>query len=295
MKVASIVGSSSVSSSEGHKIFKPVHKIFVVQEVVDNALANNSLLFSNPSNPKIPCPSMSVRLVDNLNNPEIVSMTSMDILSEISTKSEGFLRRMCTVGKNSDDDHIISGRSVFCLTLNDRGAVSLNNDKYLSVDLSGLLPGFSYSIYGFEYPVVELFSKRYVKQFLPSQDLEKSFMVGNYEYLALPLSNLSELQLFNETGINSTVYTSMELLFDQDMSNDLSTVPLSSDGLSPIHGITNVPAGIESFALCSTSSVLGIEFSHLNYAVISLKGVSSFNIKRLASEGSFDFFLIDSI
>ena len=222
------------------KIFKPIQKVIIKAKVNGDAglalfkawfdaLSEDERInwfgsaYSDELGAPVPSPSALVRLIDSVkaSNDEIVAETKLSTLSEIAARFEGFFK-LAQIMVDADYKLLnVNGYCLYSIMLNESGAVTLSNDKYLQLDLFGLIPGWSYEVYGFEYVVQNDFCRTYSKFYLAPTELEKQYSVGDYEFIALPLSKLKEIQFFSKDGVSSPIYTPEELKFDAEMTNDI--------------------------------------------------------------------------
>lgn len=293
MKIATLKGVGSV---EDLKVFKPIQKILIKATVAGGSLSES-----------LTDEKIRIRLINSVTgeNKEIVSETSLSVLSEISCKKEGFVRNW-QPRFNNDSGDVYAGYKNFIFVLNDSAALELSNDKYLQIDLFDLSSVVTYEVFGFEYPITSPFVKSYSKMYVAPKELEKQFSVGNFEYLALPLDTIKEIQFFTKDGSASPVYLPDELKLDQEMSNDITSVSMDANGVSYGRGnfrvedllnYVNFNEGAPTMpnAVLKFDVKLPIEWGFVNWALLDLRLYKSFNIKRVDNDETMMFFFIDSI
>ena len=178
--------------------------------------------------------------------------------------------------------------------LNESGAVTLSNDKYLQLDLFGLIPGWSYEVYGFEYVVQNDFCRTYSKFYLAPTELEKQYSVGDYEFIALPLSKLKEIQFFSKDGVSSPIYTPDELKFDAEMTNDIVSLGGLAGGRvdANIYALSNMGTA-EAPAWRGVAGLTG-RFGFGEYVLLNIEAFSHFVIKQTNEAGGLMFLLLNT-
>lgn len=254
MLITNFVGASKHSI----KCFKPIQYLYV------RGKANNGI-----GNVKL-----RVRLVNSENGrvDEIIPLLSLDVLGEISSMNEGFFVKR-GMADNKDDFQVN-------VMLHPTSAVYLSNDRYLEIDIEGLISsGASCDIFGIEKPVVDKeFICRYNKFYMSTGELQKTFVVGDNENLIIPNDTFDEVILHYKNG-SSCTYTFAELEAIMMLKNDLVSMPSLS-----VNGQV-----LETYANCSFvagyASMYGLDVSD----------VESFSIRRSSGSNAFEFVLIDAV
>lgn len=284
MKIATITGQTSRDSL---RCFKPVNKIFIVKKYskfgTDNMVKNEDEKDIN----------IRIRLVNDTlgNSIELVPKMSLNLLSDIASKGEGFqrraIRRQTTPPTEQfdylDGDSINSIIVGALLDTGDYAAVDLSNNKYLDISLENLDERVTYEVYGFEHQVSSKFFRTYSTLFLPAGELNKSISIGSNELLALPMNLVDEIQLYPKSSEHgSPTYTQSELRFEAYTQNDLATVGLTAGGKC----LTETLDG--------RSFVLPINFGALNWVLLPVSDFKNFDIRRNENGEPLMLLLIDT-
>lgn len=263
MKIATIT-SSNVS---GLKVFKPIQYLYVV----------------GYSKEELAKAKLRARLVNSETGrvDEIIPLLGLDVLGEITSMNEGFFVR------DKANDGVGYGEK-FCVNvmLHPTSAVYLSNDKYLEIDIEGLVyaPQMGETaIYGIESPVIDKeFMCRYNKFYMASGELQKTFSVGENENLILPRSNFEEVCLQYKNG-SSCTYTLAELEAMMMLKNDVVSVPTC--------GLTRVQIDNES----GTFDNLTINFGYASLFGLDVAEVDNFTIRRTYGNSAFELVMMDTI
>ena len=296
--MAEIARFSGVDRTPQMKCFKPVQKIFVKREFPNLFSVSAPDLYDYHAVKDDE--EIRVLLVDSSTgqSTELVPFTELTKLSEIASKHEGFQRRAAYV-LNDYDIPIRDGYDFYSILLAQDHAVDLSNDKYIAIEMRNLNAFANkpevlrpvYSVWGFEYGVVGSFAMKYTPMYLSPTELQKDFVVGVNDLIAIPIDLVREIQFFPKVVDGaSPIYTKDELILDQEASNDLTTVPLRSNG------VLSIPIDKTHGDQGDRNSVIwGLSFGFKRWAVMPLDLYRSFAIRRDASNQSFDFFLIDVV
>lgn len=255
MKAINFTGASY----EGIRIFKPIRALLVSIKA-DASVSSDTEQRIDLGNVKL-----RVRLVNSSTGKtdEIIPNIALSILGDIATTGEGFYI-----------NNPIKEASV-PVKLNEGGAVFLDNDKYLDVEISGLPTKAVTTIYGIEDRKVDQdFFMRYNKFYMSVGELQKTFARGVNEDLYLPQGMFSEVQLNCENG-TTPVFTSEEIEQLNREENDINSIGTSSQGAGG--------------ALIMARYGLGT-MAHLD-----LDGVRDFEIRRINATESIEFILLDAV
>lgn len=255
MKAINFTGASY----EGIRIFKPIRSLLVCVK------ADSTASSATEQEIDLTAVKIRVRLINSSTGKtdEIVPNIALGVLGDIATTGEGFYvynpKKECAVP----------------VKLNEGGAVFLDNDKYLDVEISGLPSKAVTTIYGIEDRKVDQdFFMRYNKFYMSVGELQKSFARGVNEDLYLPHGLFSEVQLNCENG-TTPVFTSEEIEQLNREENDINSVGSTVQGAGG--------------ALVMARYGLGT-MAHLD-----LDGVRDFEIRRISATESIEFILLDAV
>jgi hypothetical protein len=141
-------------------------------------------------------------------------------------------------------------RSEFRIALSDMGAVELQNGDYLTLDLTELVSGSTYSVFGLESPTTSRQYFEYGSQVLSASEAQIKNYVPEADVVGLGLSNngsLSSVRISYNNG-NEVTYSPTELRAIMRNMNDVS---FASDTLIEGDAISQsiLGGGVELFWL----------------------------------------------
>lgn len=250
----------------GLKVFKAITKLTVVAKYHKKATDMQARFDA----------SIRVRLINQTSGEtkELVPDTKLEILAEIASKYEGFQLRAfgdmkdgldgkdCTsvlIGSEASDGSIMG--------------IHLSNDKYLDIDLRGLDKDVEYEIWGFETHEIDQFVRKYNKFYMSVGEKEKTFSVGENEVLAIPMTQIHEIQFYPKSGDYSPVFRAEELQMCENENNDLMFVYKKGNGyVDP----------------STTPHYGGGEF-----AMISVTDYTRFDVRRTDADKAVELIMID--
>lgn len=195
MKVEQFTG---VTEKTGLKIFKPISHI----EIVGSGAAATNIFDGLV---------VTARVVNGqLGKDEtIIPAIKLKYLAEVSTVFEG------SYFTKAD-------KSTFraCVDITEVGGLNLDNNKFLEVNLTGLIAGYTYTVYGIEANDKEGYVYRYSKLNCNTNQTLATFQNNGAELLVLPVTNLTEVNLMHSNG-TSKRWTIEELKAVMDKANDI--------------------------------------------------------------------------
>jgi hypothetical protein len=119
--------------------------------------------------------------------------------------------------------------------------------------------------------------------------LQKDFSVGDNELVAIPIDLIREIQFYpNQLDGASPIFTTQELVLDQEAANDLTFLPLDQNSN------LNLPFYIPSGSNVGNFTFTDIRFGFNRWAILDLSLFRAFTIRRDSSNTAFDFFLLDT-
>lgn len=282
MKICHFSGAD-YSTYESAKAFKPVTSLVLRVKCVDKTKRWADYVH----------PDIRVRLVDGArgSSHEVVPQMSCDTLSDIAAKTEGYQRRLGWAADMSAPNNVrLSGANQYTIVLNSLAAVDLSNDKYLDIDLFNCKAGFHYELFGLEHPEISQFVRTIKKFYLSGGEMEKGFSVQDNELLALPLSQIKEIQFFSKNGLTSPVFSSVELALLEDQSNDIQNLAVNEfNQLVVTNGHTDLKHDTQTGFMIVVGS-----FGFDKWALVDLTPYSRFEVRREEGTEALMFFMIDS-
>lgn len=227
-----------------------------------------------------------VRLIDVRagKTTEVLPNFDLRFISEIATKFEGHdLRTYLDADSNKfygENTHrILLGAQ---LTDGRTAAVDLSNEKYFDLDLTGLNPLNTYEVYGVETHLVDSFVRLYSVFYMPKDEEQRSYKVGENELLVVPSMGLREIQFYAKNGRSFTV-TQQEMIQDARSANDITR--LSVKGVSG-----GIPVQLTGAKTGFANIFCGFE----NCFIFSIDEFESYDIRRSQVNNPLNFVSIDT-
>lgn len=283
MKITSVTG---VKQIDNLKCFKPISKVFIKTIYPKTGYTNDH------------DPLIRIRLVDGANgsSKEIVPEMSLEVLSEIASKYEGFQRRAY---ENSDG--ALMGYDLSSILLGQQidddvvSAIDLSNDKYIDIDLRNLDPVCEYEVWGMESHIITQFVRSYQKFYLSAGELEKSFSTGDHEVLVFPINEIKELQMYAKNSGASPVFRKEELILQEESRNDLTFVRLTDGNNSTYSASCYGYPSVDPISKREDMVRLPIVFGFGSYGIMSVTDFFKFDVRREDGLKTLMFLMIDTI
>ena len=224
MKVKTITGVTDVKVN----IHKPVSEVMITKNgnIGDEKIEVVRINGSRGSSEKV-CPSMKLAKLFE------IAAHDEGLYIDKSTGSRGLMK----VGMD--------------------GAASLNEQRYLEVELSGLTAGSEYVVYGMEDG--EIVERVMVYHpIIINSDVELSeYGVLDKELAAFPFANLEKVELVKTNG-QSVTYTPEELQAKMEKENDLCCVFNDGGGEAAYYGYRDMAiVGLESVETVKVTKTAG--------------------------------------
>ncbi|WP_143822951.1 hypothetical protein [Mucilaginibacter sp. MD40] len=118
-------------------------------------------------------------------------------------------------------------KCAFLLALSATDAILLQNNTYLKLDLTNLVAGSTYEVFGLEYASASRFYNEFNNEIITGNDSQTKTFTPQFGAKSLILSNngsLSSVRL-SYAGANEVTYTPQELDAIMRSSNDISFAP----------------------------------------------------------------------
>jgi|GEM_PF-6093676 hypothetical protein len=196
------------------------------------------------------------------NQDSIIPFVTLNLLGEIATMHEGSV-----IYKNGQDFADGISHLLVPVLLNPASNLQIDNDKYLDIELSGLLPGQTVDLYGFETQSLSEMVCKYSKFSIPIGTSRNTTTVGSNDVLALPVGGFDSIRLSFTSGVVADM-SPIELDYYMAKENDLT--------------------------LTTTNPTDKIIYSRGNHYILDLNGIKSFEIVRDSdSTAAFEFVLGD--
>lgn len=170
--------------------------------------------------------------------------------------------------------------------LNPAGNISLDNDKYLDVQLSGLQDFANVDIYAFETGKNSDFVTKYMKVTAPMGVARHKTSVGQADLVSFPTKGFESIQLTYKGGIVTNM-TKTELQYYAAKNNDLTAMQMGSNDSPFVPGTINDTLDT---ALCFIFGCYATQF------IVNLIDVESIEIIRDVENGqAFEYILGDLV
>jgi hypothetical protein len=192
----------------------------------------------------------------------IIPFVALNLLSEVATMHEGSVIYKNGIGTADGISHLL-----LPVLLNPSANLQIDNDKYLDIELSGLQPGQTVDLYGFETQALSEMVCKYSKFSIPIGTSRNTTTVGTNDVLALPVGGFDSIRLAYASGVVADM-SPVELDYYMAKENDLT--------------------------LTTTNPTDPIIYSRGNHYILDLTGIKSFEIVRDSnSTAAFEFVLGD--
>lgn len=248
MKIGTYVANAQ-GNIDPQKVFRPLQTI-----LVDIHGENGQSIEFKTLTAKL-----NVTLINSTTGSQdsIIPFVSLTQLAEVATMHEGSVLHSSFGASNT---------LLIPVLLNPTSNLQINNDKYLDIEISGLVPGAIVDIYGFESQSMSDMVCRYSKFSMPIGTSRQSTQTGNNDFLCLPIVGFDSIRITYASGVVADL-SPRELQYMMAKENDIT--------LSSVDG---------SFMI----------YSYANSYVIDLAGVKSFEIVRDSNSTTpFEFLLGD--
>jgi hypothetical protein len=118
-------------------------------------------------------------------------------------------------------------QSEFLISLSDFGAITLENSDYLSLDLTELVEGSTYSVFGLESPMKNRAYNEYNSQVITGQEAQNKAFTPDEDCKGIALSNNGSLSSIRLSYVNGSevTYLPKELNAIMRNGNDISFAP----------------------------------------------------------------------
>jgi len=210
------------------------------------------------------------------NQTSVVPFVKLSQLAEIATMHEG------SVIMTKD-------KILFPVLLNPAANLRVDNDKYLEIELSGMVPGQHVDVYGFETENISDMLCIYQKFSIPVGTARQIYQVGTNDIIAFPTTGFDSVRFYFNSGVVSDM-SPRELQYDMAKNNDLTLYQLSENGTVDVVTTAedNGAGGQMTVSKCQ------MIMSHGNSFIRDLAGVKQFEIIRDSQpETAFEFLLGD--
>lgn len=233
------------------------------------------------------CPvNIRVRLIDvrQGKTTEVLPNAKLSFVAEYATKFEGFEKDPWHSKDSGKDFGEATYRVLLGAQLNDGriAAVDLSNEKYFDLDLSGLDKNITYEIYGIESHLVESFVRLYSVFYMPKDEEQRTYQIGDNETLLIPTAGLKELQFYAKNGRSFTL-TEQELKSDGLATNDFVSLPWKA---------SFIDVRIVDATTAQIDAVMGAS----QCAALSVDDFASFDVRRQPDyvNSALNFMLVDT-
>jgi hypothetical protein len=205
MKIGTYVANAQ-GNIDPQKVFRPLQTILIDIHGVGFTKASFLALAAK----------LNVTLINsqNGNQDSIIPFVPLNTLAEIATMHEGVV--------SIDDTHIL-----IPVLLHPSANLSIDNNKYLDIEISGLTAGQTIDIYGFESQRMSDMICKYSKFSIPIGTSRQSISVGTNDFLALPITQFDSIRVTYATGVVADL-SPRELAYMMAKENDMTLA--SNDG-----------------------------------------------------------------
>lgn len=204
MKIGTYVADAK-GNIDPQKVFRPLQTILIAVHAHGG----------NPLSPDVFL-ALSAKLNVNIVNSQsgsqdsIIPFIHLNTLGEISTMHEG------TISMNESI-------MVIPVLLNPTSNLAIDNNKYLDIEMSGLLPGQPVDIYGFESKTMSEMVCKYSKFSIPIGTSRQTITVGTNDVLAMPIVKFDSVRITFASGVVADL-SPTELDYLMAKENDLTLV-----------------------------------------------------------------------
>jgi hypothetical protein len=200
---------------------------------------------------------ISMKLVKQDGNIIMYQDMPANDLAEIMSQDEGLFMKDMTNYVGSFP--FASARSIHIYPVGFGGAIPLLDNDYLSVDLRGLSAGVTYRVYALESMDQDGELWDIEKKAVAAPRANQKWNVNGKKLLALPKTNLTQIQIFSKTPGKDAIYTAEELGIMSFFENDVVCAVTRAVATTPVVNIIDLIFGYDNLFLINIEDALSYE------------------------------------
>lgn len=199
---------------------------------------------------------VSQKLVTRDGNIIMMDQIPANDLAEIMAQDEGlFIKDM----RNYTGSFPFAGAiSIHLYPVGFGGAVKLEDNNYLSVDLRGLTVGVTYRVHAIESTDQDGMLWDVEKKAVAAPRTSQRYNVNGEKLIALPRTNFDKIQIFTKDG-KDAIYTGEELGVMSIFENDIVAAAFRTVATTPVVNVMDVIFGYDNLYLVSVDEALSYE------------------------------------